>query len=347
MTASTDHTCVVIAHRLTTIMGADRIAFIADGKVKEIGSHEKLVKKKNGRYKRLVEAQKRDSTMASVGLGKKDKKKKKKKKKGDDKDDEEEQQEWEKAIVESEEKAFNLERARKLAGPDALYLLVGSLGAIMAGSVFPLWGLFFAETIELLFIPVYCDETVIDNDCPEYWDKTAEAMRERSFEVAALWTIAVAAALFGNTLAIWGFGTASERLSKRVRDSAFTSLVRQEVSYFDMKSVGVITSQLADDAAMIHTFTGEPIRSLLIAMASVLTGLVLSFSVSMICFHCHLKICSPPRLIHKLNPGTNVKLAVYVAFRSTRRFLRPSYGLRNFIGDESYPWYRHRNRWRR
>ena len=260
-------------------MGADRIAFIADGEVKEFNTHQKLMKKKNGRYKRLVEAQKRESTMASVGLGKKDKKKKKKKKGKDKEDDEEEQQEWEKAITESEEKAFSLERARKLAGPDAIYLLLGSMGAIMAGSVFPLWGLFFAETIELLFLPVLpCDESV--EVCLGIWDGIAEDMRERSFEVAALWAIAVAAALIGNTLAIWGFGTASERLSKRVRDSAFESLVRQEVSYFDMKSVGVITSQLADDAAMIHTFSGEPIRSLLIAMASVLTGLVLSFSVS-------------------------------------------------------------------
>lgn len=69
-------------------------------------------------------------------------------------------------------------------------------------------------------------------------------------------------------------------MSKRVRDAAFSSLVRQEVSFFDMRSVGKITSELQDDAARVQTFTGDPIRSFLVAIASVLTGVILSFFVS-------------------------------------------------------------------
>ena len=68
-------------------------------------------------------------------------------------------------------------------------------------------------------------------------------------------------------------------MNKRVRDAAFTALVRQEIAFFDKRSVGSITSQLQDDAARLHTFTGEPIRSLLIALSSVLTGIVLSLVV--------------------------------------------------------------------
>jgi ATP-binding cassette subfamily B (MDR/TAP) protein 1 len=53
--------------------------------------------------------------------------------------------------------------------------------------------------------------------------------------------------------------------------------MRQEVGYFDMRPVGVITSQLQQDAAMIHSFSGEPIRTLVIGVSSVLVGVVISF----------------------------------------------------------------------
>jgi ATP-binding cassette, subfamily B (MDR/TAP), member 1 len=141
------------------------------------------------------------------------------------------------------------------------------------------------ETIDLLFRQVQrCDEETPPppefDSCEAYWNGTKESMQDRSFEVAGFWAIVAFGCIFGNMLTFWGFGQASERLSKRVRDSAFSSLVRQEVAFFDKRSVGKITSELQDDATRLQTFCGEPIRSFLIAMASVFTGVVLSFVVS-------------------------------------------------------------------
>merc|ERR1712232_341389 len=113
--------------------------------------------------------------------------------------------------------------------------------------------------------------------CEEYYDDTAETMREQSYRVAIFWAIVAFGAVLGNTLTFLGFGNASERMNKRVRDSSFAALVRQEVAYFDQRSVGKITSQLQDDAARLHTFTAEPARSFIIAVSALLTGLVLSF----------------------------------------------------------------------
>jgi len=81
----------------------------------------------------------------------------------------------------------------------------------------------------------------------------------------------------GNGLLFYGFGKSSEKMNKRVRDESFTSLIRQEISYFDVRSVGSITSHLQDDAAMIHSFSGEPIRSLVMNLSSLAVGLVFSF----------------------------------------------------------------------
>lgn len=118
--------------------------------------------------------------------------------------------------------------------------------------------------------------------CEAYWEAFADDMQHRSFEIGAYWAILLADCLVGFTIMFVGFGRASERLSKRVRDDAFTSLIRQEVGFFDMRSVGSITSELQDDAARIHAFSGVPIRSSLLATASVVTGLVVSFVVSMV-----------------------------------------------------------------
>jgi ABC-type multidrug transport system fused ATPase/permease subunit len=102
-------------------------------------------------------------------------------------------------------------------------------------------------------------------------------MRELSFFITYIYIALMVAALIGNTLVFYGFGTATERMNKRVRNATFKNLIRQEVAYFDMRPVSAITSQLSDDAAMIHSFSGEPIRTLVMTLASVLVGLVVSF----------------------------------------------------------------------
>ncbi len=50
-------TVIVIAHRLSTIVKMDRIIFIGDGEIIEEGTHKELLKKENGRYKKLWELQ--------------------------------------------------------------------------------------------------------------------------------------------------------------------------------------------------------------------------------------------------------------------------------------------------
>jgi ATP-binding cassette subfamily B protein len=50
-------TCFVIAHRLSTIRNADLIVLLADGAVRETGSHEQLMAIPDGAYRRMVELQ--------------------------------------------------------------------------------------------------------------------------------------------------------------------------------------------------------------------------------------------------------------------------------------------------
>ncbi len=52
-----NRTAFIIAHRLSTIRKADRIYVIEDGGVLESGTHDELVARDDGRYRRLVEMQ--------------------------------------------------------------------------------------------------------------------------------------------------------------------------------------------------------------------------------------------------------------------------------------------------
>jgi len=275
--ASKEHTTIVIAHRLSTIRDVDRIAFIEGGKVLEYGSHDELLSL-NGRYRRLVDTQNRDASVTADML-------RKASEKGTDNTDEtDDVPNFEAELELAEKSSFSIKRARDMASQDIFFMFMGSIGAVFAGGVFPAWGIMFAETIDLLFrvVPT-CNEELLSQpafdfpSCQALFDHVASDMQDTSYRLGGYWIVVAAGCLLGNALTFWGFGMASERLNKRVRDSTFSSLVRQEVAFFDKRSVGAITSQLQDDAARIHTFTGEPIRTVIIALSSVITGTVVSF----------------------------------------------------------------------
>lgn len=50
-------TCIVVAHRLSTIQNSDSIAVIQDGKVAEQGSHSDLLSVRGGVYSSLMKMQ--------------------------------------------------------------------------------------------------------------------------------------------------------------------------------------------------------------------------------------------------------------------------------------------------
>lgn len=64
--ARVGRTTLIVAHRLSTITNADRIVFINEGQVTEVGSHEELIEKR-GAYYNLVAA---EAAMVSMNAGK-------------------------------------------------------------------------------------------------------------------------------------------------------------------------------------------------------------------------------------------------------------------------------------
>ena len=52
-----NRTVFVIAHRLSTVVNADKIVVLNEGHIVEEGTHEELLKVKNGAYAALYNAQ--------------------------------------------------------------------------------------------------------------------------------------------------------------------------------------------------------------------------------------------------------------------------------------------------
>jgi ATP-binding cassette subfamily B (MDR/TAP) protein 1 len=282
---------IVIAHRLSTIRGADKIAYVSHGKIREIGTYEELMAKPNGHYKRLESLQTlgQNDDRAQILQNKiqfKDEKHADEDKK--EKDDAKETPAG--GDVEKAAKAkakANQKRARSLAKDEYPLFVIGSLGAVLHGLIFPGQGFVFAYMIEVFYqYTQVCNDdpdagdVVIPDDhatCQIYWDTVADDMRDLSINVIYLLIALICCTMVGCVIMFKAFGMATERINKRVRDDTFRALVRQEVAWFDVRSVGEVTSQLSDDAAMIHSFSGEPIRTFVMTIASVGVGLVTSF----------------------------------------------------------------------
>ena len=77
-------------------------------------------------------------------------------------------------------------------------------------------------------------------ECDEYEASVADAMQDESLDVFFGFLGIIFSALGGFTLLFWGFGVASERMNKRIRDQAFTSLLRQEVRSIHRRSTTLL-----------------------------------------------------------------------------------------------------------
>jgi ATP-binding cassette subfamily B (MDR/TAP) protein 1 len=129
-------TTIVIAHRLSTIRNADRIAVIFDGKVREIGTHDELMSKPDGHYRRLDAFQNHggDTSLLGAPLKTADTAQavERKEREGDEvKLDGE---------IDKETAESNAQRARLLANEDTYLFVIGGLGALITGLIFPAWG---------------------------------------------------------------------------------------------------------------------------------------------------------------------------------------------------------------
>ncbi|XP_063781235.1 ATP-binding cassette sub-family B member 5-like [Pseudophryne corroboree] len=241
--ASKGRTTIVIAHRLSTIWTADLIVVLENGAVAEQGTHSELLEKK-GTYHSLATAQ---SIQTAEGSEPKDKDQGKpsliqrlhsnmsngKYSKSEAEEEEEITEDTDKEKLPK----ISFFRLLKLNKSEWPYIMFGTLAAIINGAVHPGFSILYAKIIAIFGTN---NPEIIRNDINLY-----------SIIIAVIGV----ASFFTYFIQGFMFGRSGEVLTMRLRQMAFKSMLRQEISWFDNKkhNTGALTTKLATDASQIQT----------------------------------------------------------------------------------------------
>ncbi|KAF1317728.1 Multidrug resistance protein abc superfamily, partial [Globisporangium splendens] len=285
--AASKRTTIIVAHRLSTIRNADRIAVHSGGSIVEIGSHDVLMGLPNGHYRMLVEAQNRsqndemeqsvvDLTMdsSSVASGEDRQRSGSFSKRSTSKislhEKEDLRHKRDNEVVNDDDNGpvpqVPMLRIWKMSTPEWKFLVMGAFGAILNASVFPVWGILLTKVTVLFFKDNITKHEMLRD--ARYW----------SLGFIGLGIIFC----FSIIMQHYGFAVASQKLVARVRLATFSAMLRQEIGWFDLdeNSSGALVSRLATDSAILQAMTSDTLNQGLVNLTTLGIGFGIAFYFS-------------------------------------------------------------------
>ncbi|GJQ12841.1 hypothetical protein GpartN1_g4632.t1 [Galdieria partita] len=155
----------------------------------------------------------------------------------------------------------NLQSFRKLVKLEfqgsPLIVSFGLLAAIMEGAVLPSFAIIFGKNFNL-------------------FTESSSAIQSTTWKYSlAFFALGVGVNILAY-IRVSTFGVASEKLAKNLRTAAFSSLVQQEVAFFDVQKSGELANRLSSDVALIQTGlakAGQYIMNISQCVVGVIIGL--------------------------------------------------------------------------
>ncbi|CAG9824400.1 unnamed protein product [Phaedon cochleariae] len=256
--ASMGCTTVIVAHRLSTIQGANKIIVFSKGAVTELGTHDELMALKKDYYN-LVMAQVKSMEKVTE-YGNTDKKR-------EEVDDDTEDVPTEiSELAEDDEDDFQSDRdmglldVAKMNRPELKQIVVASIGSIVIGCSMPVFSVLFGSILGTL---ANSDEDYVRSETNKY---------------STYLVIAGVISMVSIFCQIYLFGIAGERMTERIRSRMFSAMLNQEIGFFDKKTngVGALCAKLSNDAASVQGATGQRIGVVLQSIATFALGVGLA-----------------------------------------------------------------------
>ncbi|KAF8039437.1 hypothetical protein BT93_B1851 [Corymbia citriodora subsp. variegata] len=287
-------TTIIVAHRLSTVRNANVIAVIHRGRIVEKGPHSELIKDPDGAYSQLIRLQEvnneqcvppdqdrpelivnsgrhssqrisflRTTSQGSSGIGNSAR------------------HSFslfgvpsgigplETVLPDSSSPASEalpdvpLYRLAQLNKPEIPVLLLGTVAAIAAGVIMPVFGILLSYIIKTFYEPPH-------------------KLREDSRFWALMFVVLALVSLLVHPLKSYFFAVAGCKLIERVRSMCFEKVVYMEISWFDKgdHSSGAIGARLSSDAATFRGLVGDALSLLVQNIATAVAGLAIAFQAS-------------------------------------------------------------------
>lgn len=257
-------TVILIAHRISTIINADKIVVVENGRVAHSGTHKELLEK-SAFYSSVCNMQNLEKESDKIG-------------ERITEQDEEEQDNKPSFAADDEEKRIELTSKQPKQGirkrTSAFYriflgtfklvpgkVLLGSTAAAISGISRPIFA-FFIITVAMAYL---------GTDAQRIVGKYSVIL----FLVGFL-------TFFSNIFQHYVYGLVGERAMNNLREALFSVVLRSEVGWFEEpgNSVGFLTSRVVSDTSMIKTIISDRMSVIVQCISSILIATVLSTAVN-------------------------------------------------------------------
>ncbi|KAK1297508.1 putative multidrug resistance protein [Acorus calamus] len=256
--ASVGRTTIVVAHRLSTVRGADAIAVLQSGRVAEYGTHDELVRgDRDGVYAALVRLQRVDEvpSLATTAAS----------------HDSSENSSFRSSACNDECEAspeeLTVPKFRRLLMMNRPEWREGAIGcacAVVFGAIQPFYAYALGGMIAVYFMEDH------------------EEMKRKTRTYCLVFVGLALLSMGVNVGQHYSFAAMGERLTRRVRERMLSNILMFEVGWFDQddNSTGAVCSRLAKDANVVRSLVGDRMALVVQTLSAVVIACTMGLALA-------------------------------------------------------------------